>query len=223
MNKLEQCAHDGNLEGLVHELNTPKPCHTKTYIATRGNKAICLATQNGHVACVEALLNAQCVSNSKIYEAICAAAGNGHVDALKSLSVFYDPNDGVVGSYPLYSASCAGHIECVKFLLPLSDPLLNSSSALVAAARNGHTECVALLVDVSNPHVNCSKPLCEAVKGRHSDVVQLLLGKSNLEVACAVLPRDDVVYLNTQIAVYEKQMIENALETLPSLHVRRKM
>lgn len=225
MNTLEQHARDGNLDGVVYELNTPRPGHTKHHNITKGDKAIGLAARNGHVACVKALLTANCVSKDKVYEAMDFAALEGHIETVRFLSGFHDPKGyTTINSRPLYSASCAGHIECVRFLLPLSDPLAHNSSALVGAARNGHAQCVALLVDVSNPRVNSSKPLCEAVKNRHADVVHLLLNKSDLEAAGAVLRNEDLEYLNTQIAVYEKQMIENALETLPPLNaVRRKI
>lgn len=54
------------------------------------------------------------------------------------------------GSYPLRVAAEHGDIDCVKMLLPLSDPKALGSMALVWAARSGKADCVRLLLPVSD-------------------------------------------------------------------------
>ena len=45
----------------------------------------------------------------------------------------------------LQRAAENGDLECVKLLLPVSDPKAMNSYALRWAAENGHVECVELL------------------------------------------------------------------------------
>lgn len=54
----------------------------------------------------------------------------------------------------LMHAARNGHEDCVKLLLPRSDPLARDSdgcSALMWAARLGHRNCVSLLLPLSDP------------------------------------------------------------------------
>ena len=90
------------------------------------------------------------------------------------------------GAYPkaddsraLREAARNGHLELVKFLLPLSDPKAFNSSALRWAARNGHLEIVKLLLPVSDPKAENSEALRSAALNGHLEIVKLLLPVSD--------------------------------------------
>jgi ankyrin repeat protein len=76
-----------------------------------------------------------------------------------------------------------GHIECVKLLIPVSNPKDRYSSALQLAARHGHTQCVELLIPVSNPKAHNSYALQEAAVHGHTQCVELLYPVSDPMVA----------------------------------------
>lgn len=78
----------------------------------------------------------------------------------------------------LEKAAERGHVECVKILIPVSQPAENDSFALWWAAEKGHTECVRLLIPVSD------MTRCQALKSAanygHTACVELLKDVSNL-------------------------------------------
>jgi len=87
----------------------------------------------------------------------------------------------------LFRAVHNNHIECVKFLLPLSDlrvergEILNGSSGLLlqTAVRNNNCEMVELLLPYCNPQVDNSLALqCASVVGS-THLVNLLYPLSN--------------------------------------------
>lgn len=71
-----------------------------------------------------------------------------------------------------------GHVECVKLLIPVSNPKDLNSDALRLAAQNGHAECVKLLIPVSDPYNQCSVALVCAALNRHAECVRLLVDVS---------------------------------------------
>lgn len=79
----------------------------------------------------------------------------------------------------LCEASRNGHAECVKILIPLSDPKANGSEPLCEAATNGHVECVKILIPVSEPKANNSEALRLAAGKCHVDTFKLLLSVSD--------------------------------------------
>jgi ankyrin repeat protein len=81
-------------------------------------------------------------------------------------------------SSALQWAAERGHAECVKLLIPASDPLVDNSMALRRAAKSGHAECVRLLVAVSDPLANNSEALCWAAENGHVECVIILLPAS---------------------------------------------
>lgn len=83
------------------------------------------------------------------------------------------------GSEALGLAAKGGHLECVRILIPASDPLANESHALAAAAENGNIDCVSLLIPVSNPKHSHSRALCEAAWAGHLECVKMLLPVSD--------------------------------------------
>jgi hypothetical protein len=54
-------------------------------------------------------------------------------------------------SWALREAALGGHADCVKLLIPVSDPKAHESYALRWAAHEGHADCVALLLPASDP------------------------------------------------------------------------
>jgi ankyrin repeat protein len=78
-------------------------------------------------------------------------------------------------SYALGVAAESGHAECVRLLIPASDPLAGDSYALQLAARGGHVECVKLLIPASDPLTDDSLALRWAAREGHAECVELLL------------------------------------------------
>lgn len=84
-----------------------------------------------------------------------------------------------LNSYALEKAAEKGHAECVKLLIPVSEPEQDNSQALERAAQNGHAECVRLLIPVSDMN-GCAALRSAAMMG-HSECVALLKDVSNLQ------------------------------------------
>lgn len=84
-------------------------------------------------------------------------------------------------------AAGMGHTECVKMLIPVSDPKYNDSAALRDAAIMGHTECVKLLIPISNPKDCNSEALVSAAQEGHEQCANLLYDLSDVPTAIAVL------------------------------------
>ena len=83
-------------------------------------------------------------------------------------------------SYALRWASEKGYTECVKLLIPVSDPKDNDSQALRCASNNGFTECVKLLIPVSAPKAKNSEALRLAAENNRYECVELLLPYSDI-------------------------------------------
>lgn len=84
-------------------------------------------------------------------------------------------------SSALSLAALNGHIECVKLLMPFSDPKRSDSQALRWAVENGHVECVKLLMPASiikTPRVVSTVLLC----GQHQ-ILSLMLASEPLLLA----------------------------------------
>lgn len=78
-------------------------------------------------------------------------------------------------SKALCEAAGNGHAECLKLLIPASDPKANGSRALSLAAVQGHVECVKILIPLSDPKANHSEALRLAATNCHVDAFKLLL------------------------------------------------
>lgn len=63
----------------------------------------------------------------------------------------------------LYMLSCFDNQECIKYIIPLSDPTHNQSEALRMALQCMYPTSVALLLPVSDPK-DCEDVLCEIVE-----------------------------------------------------------
>lgn len=83
----------------------------------------------------------------------------------------------------LLRAAQYGHVACVQYLIPTTNPRHDDCEALRLAARGGHRECVELLIPVSDPATDNSAALVGAAMNGHLDCVRLLIPVSN--------PKDD--------------------------------
>lgn len=83
------------------------------------------------------------------------------------------------GSLALSHAASNGHLECVKLLIPVSSPKANDSRALHIASMDGHAECVKILIPVSDPMADDSRALRSAASGGHAECIMFLIPVSN--------------------------------------------
>lgn len=86
----------------------------------------------------------------------------------------YACNPKAENSMALRMAAKKGHHECVKRLIPVSNPA-NCFSALAAAASWGRLECVALLLPFSDASADFSSALFLAISGGHIDCARALI------------------------------------------------
>jgi ankyrin repeat protein len=92
--------------------------------------------------------------------------------ARKAIKMGADPK--WENSWALRIASRKGHLEVVKFLIPISDVKAFDSQALRLASRNGHLECVKLLIPLSDVKAFDSQALRYAACYGHTKVVEEL-------------------------------------------------
>ena len=85
----------------------------------------------------------------------------------------------LVGSQPICNAARNGHTECVRILIPFSDPKANDSYPLRWATNHGHVECVRLLIPVSDPKALDSRALLWAAENGYTECAQLLIPASD--------------------------------------------
>lgn len=163
LQRLMDCIFIGDTERLEAELRAPIK---EKYV----NQALCVAVQERQVRCVEILLNVTSSvphqaflesirANSKAcFElllpyfslndqyALCFAAQLGRLEQLKLFAPHCDVTHK--NSEALWKSAERGHVSCVGFLLPLSDPR-DYPNALSWALRNGKRDCVEIL----RPHI----------------------------------------------------------------------
>lgn len=83
------------------------------------------------------------------------------------------------GSLALRKAVVMGHVDCVRLLIPVSEPTADDSAALCAATRARNFECVMLLAPLSNARVDDSAALRSASRHGHHECVKLLIPLSD--------------------------------------------
>ena len=81
-------------------------------------------------------------------------------------------------SIALRLAAQKGSAECVRLLLPGSDPKADESYALRIAAKYGHVECLRLLLPVSDAKAEKWAALRWAAQSGHAECVRMLLAVS---------------------------------------------
>lgn len=109
------------------------------------------------------------------------AIKSGSAGALSNLLARRVPCPPAELNDALRLAARIGASECVKLLVPISDPKSCDSEALRWAARSGHAACVKLLTGVSNPKAQSSQALCQAAEEGHYECVTLLIPESEIE------------------------------------------
>lgn len=101
---------------------------------------------------------------------------NNNIDLLKRLAT---PLSHPISYHPLVLAAQNGHLEMVKYLIPLCDPKSKHSLALRIAVQNGWTEVVKVLMPVSDIKAEKSAALIMASGKGFVEIVQLLLVQSS--------------------------------------------
>ena len=108
-----------------------------------------------------------------------AAASMGDDNMVRRLLVDSLPHEPHLKSIALRLAADKGHLECVKLLIPHSDPKADDSAALRWAAEEGHLECVKLLIPHSDPKADDSAALRWSANNGHLECVKLLIPHSD--------------------------------------------
>lgn len=97
-------------------------------------------------------------------------------------------------------------------LIPVSDPF---DFPLYHVVGNGHTECVRLLIPISNPKFNNSYSLHLAVLHSHTACIDLLVGVSDASLVLHNLQREHPTrcwqYLEEKIAQHQHEMLNNEI------------
>ena len=164
-----------------------------------GTTALVIASQNGHVEAVRALVAAGGNVNHAIPRgigkpvneggtALELVSQQGHVEVVRILvSAGANVNHAnKTGATALFFASQDGHIDVVKLLIAASRDVnhanLKGNSPLIYASENGHVDVVKLLIaasaDVNHAAINGVTPLTLASESGHVDVVKLLIAAS---------------------------------------------
>lgn len=116
-------------------------------------------------------------SNIDLNQKLCDCAKSGDHLGVAGL-LFLGADARAHSSKALCEAAGNGHHECVKLLIPASNPNDNDSVALRWAACNGYAECVKLLIPVACLNSN-SKALGIAVRFGRAECVKLLIPVSD--------------------------------------------
>jgi hypothetical protein len=117
-------------------------------------------------------------------------------------------------SSALQWAAELGHAQCVKLLIPVSDPLANESRALRMAAGRGHEDCVKLLIEASVSVAQRSEALRWAAFAGQASCVALLLPASEklTESAAMARSRDHMDVAGMIEAFMESQELSNVTQ-----------
>lgn len=113
------------------------------------DKALRVAAENGNTECLTLLLPYSVLLNTDAVPLLLAAE-NGHVECVKMLAPFL-AGGLEAWNQALFAATCAGHAECVRFLVARAQPQDKNSRALMAAVIYEHSACVDILYPHSDP------------------------------------------------------------------------
>ena len=145
------------------------------------------------------------------------AIGAGEIETVRHYIPLADPNYLPTA---LWMAAMGGVVEAVELLSAVTDPKYQNSRALNTAAGEGHLECVKLLMPLSEPH-DFSSALFEALFEEHMDIAELLCPGANLDDALQQLKdhpyqypsiKDGIVFLEQRIAHQQRARL---LDELP--------
>ena len=155
-------------------------------MATHKNyKLLIQACENGNLTQVKKRMGR--LENSLQYGyALDTAAHQGHVEIVQCLLPMCEQRDidGV-----LINACLQGHTQVVACLVA-AKALKKYNSPLQWAAKYGHTEIVAILLPVSNPLAESSLALRWAVQHGHTSVIQQLIAHSDCQKVLKELKRN---------------------------------
>lgn len=118
--------------------------------------------------------------NAAFYDRLVDAARRGDLEAVCQWAGHCSKDQR---GNALLRAAEYGHLACVEYLIPMTNPKHDDCEALRLAARGGHVECVKLLIPVSDPATDNSVALAAAAMNKHLECVRLLIPVSN--------PKDD--------------------------------
>lgn len=152
-------------------------------------------------------------TQSHLGEVLAHAADCGRTECVAYLlSVNADPL--WTNSSGLRLAALGGRVECVKLLIPVSDPCANDGQALVCAAAAGNLECVKLLIPVSGGVSNNSRALLNAINNDQMEIIDLLWPVSNpLDILDSDGHRNTKVveYIQQRMAQEQRERIEQTV------------
>ena len=153
-----------------------------------GYTALMIASQNGHLEVVQALLAAKADANAKMADNVTAliyASQNGHLEVVRALlAAEADVNaQAANGRTALIQASQDDHLEVVRALLAaradVNAKMANGVTALFIASQDGYLELLqallASMADVNAKRSDGYTALMIASQNSHLDVVQALL------------------------------------------------
>ena len=154
---LHSAAENGHVEVLQYLLQCllQQGISADTESLPNAGTPLLIASQEGHLACINALLDAGCdINRSNEYgrTALYYAAKEGHLAALELLlaSGANTQHWSSHQSDPLCTAALNGHMACVRALVSAGAPIVTGSthgfSALNDAAQNGHVEILQYLL-----------------------------------------------------------------------------
>ena len=125
------------------------------------------------------------------------AARNGDTAKIADLLAGKTPLSQDQRNNALIVAAQNGRAECVRLLIPHSNPQALDSRALLRAAVNGHADCVTLLIPVSNPKADNSRALLEAILRGHQSCVDVLFGVSDVQHVLKKMERERLLRFGT--------------------------
>lgn len=117
-------------------------------------------------------------TNEKGETALILASQDGKPECILALLAVSDPK--VKSSWALGRVACRGLADCVRELIPLSDP--KSSDALRWAAAGDFEDCVEMLIPVSDPGEHRSMALREALAYGSERCARLLLPFADMKI-----------------------------------------
>lgn len=130
------------------------------------------------IAAVKQFISFVDFNQDESYDTLYSASRSGSTEILAFILPYYlnqTSKNTIALSKALRLAADNNHIECVKLLLPVSNPQIYDSYALRMAARKGCTEIVKLLIPVSDTTALKNSAFLDAAEEGHFDIVQLLL------------------------------------------------
>lgn len=162
------------------------------------------ACENGDVARVKTLVGGDTPAAQYAY-ALDSAAHRGQVDIVRCLLPVCEQRyiDGV-----LINACVQGHTHVVECLVQ-AKALKHYNAPLQWAAKYGHAAIVEILIPVSNPQVNNSLALLWAVQHNHPHVVQQLVAHSDCHKVLKELKRNGVETIVLENEMQKHRLLQN--------------